>query len=243
MSAELEELEAAIGYVFKDKSLLTQALTYVDKHRHPNLALQGNGYLAFLGDKVIGLAVTQYMLTLLKNESLGLFHDSYSWITSNQVLAETARSINLSQHVRFLPVGEERRVDQPTHMKTLADCFEAIFGAMLIDSGHNYKMISDILKPLLGFALNAPSEVRRMGVVDTLYFVGQAIFGQRPEFRVTENQGRSKRFHVEVYLLGACLGMADGKTEKIAKQKAARSIMQMTDGLRSNLPQGLPKLK
>ncbi len=125
ITEKLSELEKLIGYPFKNKALLEEAITTSSYSKeHPGSANYQR--FEFLGDRVISLILTENLMeeeldegqmTLLKSE-----------LENNQRLAEYGERIGLRDYVR---AGEQR---ENISSKVIADVFEAICGAIYWDS-------------------------------------------------------------------------------------------------------------
>ncbi|MDI6811213.1 MAG: ribonuclease III domain-containing protein [archaeon] len=129
---DLSELEKFIGHQFKDKALLEEAVTagsYLTEHPE-SLTYQR---LEFLGDRVVSLILTE---KLLASESLdeGKMTILRSELENNQRMAEYGEEIGLRTYIR---VGEKR---ENISSKVIADVFEAICGAVYLDSEESVRM-------------------------------------------------------------------------------------------------------
>lgn len=127
----LSALEKKIGYVFKNKRLLSQALV------HPSIAGDGrhesnNQRLEYLGDAVIELAVSQHLYKSLTLQE-GALSRLRAGIVSEAPLAQAARSIGLGQYIDMS--GGERRSGGEDKPGILSDAFEAVCGAVFVDGG------------------------------------------------------------------------------------------------------------
>lgn len=128
----LSDLEELIGYQFKNRALLAEAVTagsYATEHPgSPNYQR-----LEFMGDRVISLILTEQ---LLASESLdeGKMTFLRSWLENNQRMAEYGEEIGLRRYIR---AGEKQEQISP---KVVADVFEAICGAIYLDSTEPDKM-------------------------------------------------------------------------------------------------------
>jgi ribonuclease-3 len=132
--ASLAELEQRLAYTFRDKSLLDQAVT------HPSFAEEkrtGRDYqrLEFLGDTIVGVAISRALYLQHPKSPEGDLSKLRSRLVSSKVLAEVARENGFGRFLR-LGVGEER-TDGRNKVRLLADMFEAICGAVLLDGGND----------------------------------------------------------------------------------------------------------
>lgn len=133
------------GYVFKDTALLEEALTMV----HPT-GKSNYRRLAFLGDRVLGVCVAEWLHTTYPNLGLSNLTDELQRVVSNRNLRRLANSLGLGERVicpRGMEVGKE----------PMANIFEAVTAAIFLDSGKCYATVSRVIVPLL-FPNDAPAQ-------------------------------------------------------------------------------------
>lgn len=138
------ELCEKLEYSFKNKKLLKQALT------RTTAILEGvqddigdSQRLEFLGDKVIGLAISSILFTKYPNYKEGTLTQLCSQLTSNNALAKLAKRLNLGNYLVLGKSDESNNVRN--NKKALADVVESLFGAIFIDSDENFKVIKDLI--------------------------------------------------------------------------------------------------
>lgn len=125
---DINEIESIIGYSFKEKSWLIQALT------HPSLAGEASYQrLEFLGDRVLGLVIATWIFHDYCDEDEGRLNRRFSSLVRGETLAEMALSLTLDKHIRMTAAAQ----GENTHKKpaVLADICEALIGAMYSDGG------------------------------------------------------------------------------------------------------------
>ncbi|RZN39774.1 MAG: ribonuclease III family protein [Methanophagales archaeon ANME-1-THS] len=159
MKDDLTDLEELIGHRFQDKALLAEAITvgsYTTEHPgSPNYQR-----LEFLGDRVISLIVTEQ---LLASQSLdeGKMTILRSELENNQRMAEYGEEIGLRRYIR---AGEKR---EQISSKVIADIFEAICGAIYLDTAEPAKM-SEVEKFLAKFKIFERIKEKMAGAADIL---------------------------------------------------------------------------
>lgn len=127
----LAALGEALGHRFADPGLLTQAVTHA--------SLPGGGHsgdyerLEFLGDRVLGLVVADLLYRRFPGEPEGALAKRFAALVSGDSLARVAASIGLGRHLR-LSRGEEETGGR-ANVGLLADCCEAVIGALYLDGG------------------------------------------------------------------------------------------------------------
>jgi len=230
-----ERLEAKLGVRFKNPALLEQALTH--RSATPELRARSedgqaaspgggnNERLEFLGDAVLDLLASEYLLDNFPEWSEGQLSKSRARLVNARSLERAARRLGLGEHLR-LGRGEEKTGgrDKPA---LLADGFEAVVAAVFLDAG--LQAAGDLLKRLL-FDQALEERGERMADSDRKSALQELLQrGGRPpaDYRLVGESGpdHRKMFLVEVWTGGNCLGSGEGKTKKEAEQQAARSAL------------------
>lgn len=145
----INSLEHSINYIFKNKSLLELALThssYINKKSN-NI---NNERLEFLGDKVLGLVMAEYIYEKFKDYAEGELSKIYSYITSKDCLIEVAEKINIEQYLKTKNQGEK---------SIYVDAVESLLGAIYLDSNIDNvkKIILTLWIPILNNYLDNDS--------------------------------------------------------------------------------------
>src|SRR5262245_16844507 len=131
----LSAVQERLGYAFGDENLLRLALT------HPSVAHEAAGNtphnqrLEFLGDSVLGLVLTRELYEKFPALGEGPLTKARAQMVNRRTLAGEARQLGLGQHL-ILSRGEDANGgrDRPS---ALADAFEALLGAIFLDSGYD----------------------------------------------------------------------------------------------------------
>lgn len=126
--ADRSRLVRALGYQFRSPEMLELALTHRSVSGHRN-----NERLEFLGDSVLGMLVAEMLFRRYPDEKEGRLTRLRASLVNQDMLARVARDLELGDHLRLgsgeLKSGGFRRDS------ILADAFEAILGAIFLDSG------------------------------------------------------------------------------------------------------------
>ena len=227
-----ERLEEKLGIRFKNRALLNLALTHSSvvpdlRGGHSEDAgiaagIGNNERLEFLGDAVLDLLASEYLLENFPDWTEGQLSKSRARLVNARSLERAARRLGLGEHLR-LGRGEEKTGgrDKPA---LLADGFEAVVAAVFLDAG--LQTAGDFLKRVL-FDDALKERGDRMADSDRKSSLQEMLQqnGRRPaEYRLTGESGPDHRkiFVVEVWADGICLGSGEGKTKKEAEQQAAR---------------------
>src|SRR5271165_2732639 len=231
-----DRLMERLGYSFHDPLLLDRALTH--SSAIPELraargediafagsAVQDNERLEFLGDAVLELLTSEYLLMNYPEWSEGQLSKSRARIVNAHSLENASRKLQLGEHLR-LGRGEEKTGgrDKPA---LLADAFEAVVAAIYLDGGLD--PARELLKKtVLMLASEDGARISESDRKSALQEFLQGKGGQLAEYRLAGESGpdHQKTFMVEVWVKGECMSSAEGSTKKEAEQKAARSALQ-----------------
>ncbi|MBI5641029.1 MAG: ribonuclease III [Nitrospirae bacterium] len=221
-----EGLEADLGYVFKDKKLLKESLTHKSfHHENREKAPSYNERLEFLGDSVIGLIIVEYLFLLQQGYSESVLAKMKSYLASETVFADIARSLSLNSYL-LLGKGEESTGGGEKN-SILANALEAVIGAVYIDAGYEKtrEMVLRFFKDRIDRAVESGEFY---DYKTELQEKTQLLCGLLPEYRVVKEQGEEHKriFTVEVYLDNRKLGIASGKRKKEAEALAAKKAIE-----------------
>ena len=219
-------LQERLGYSFVRSELLELALT----HRSwcaEHAGFESNERLEFLGDSVLGMAVTGHIFASQPPLPEGAMAKARAAVVSATALAEIARKLDLGEGLR-LGKGEEATGGRQKQ-SILADAMEAVLGAIYLDSGPAlaYAVVLDL------FGERAAAAVEDPGLFDfktRLQELAASRFEGLPEYRVSEEgPDHEKSFTARVTLGGVVLGEGVGRSKKEAQQAAARQAWATLD--------------
>ncbi len=220
----LSEFQKRIGYHFKNKALLHQALShssYANEHRSEHF--HDNERLEFLGDAVLELVSSDYLYHQYPDMHEGQMTRLRASLVCEPTLALCAREFDLSRYI-LLGRGEEHTGGR-TRNSIVSDALEALIGAIYLDGG---------LEPARMF-------IERFILTDIehkkLFYDSKTILQERVQqdhgqdsirYMLVGEEGpdHAKRFHVEVTIDGVVAGAGSGSTKKAAEQEAAWQALQ-----------------
>ena len=219
----IKDLEAAIGYRFRDISLLQNALThssYANERWHNSLL--SNERLEFLGDSVLGMLVAEYLYKTFPDRPEGELTRMRADMVCEKTLAAAANRIGLGSHL-LLGHGEERFGGR-NRDSILADAMESVIAACFLDGG---------LEAALGFVrqfILVEVPVARMHNADYKTALQELVQQKKNQVLAYALVGQSgpdhdKEFSVEVSLNGTVVGRGTGSSKKRAEQDAARDAI------------------
>jgi ribonuclease III len=228
MQGKLEDLEAAIGYQFKKRGLLTRALTHYSHVYQelgpdvPRTARNDNQQLEFLGDAILGLIVSERVFMDFPDHSEGKLHLLKARLVSESHLFETALNLDLG-HYLYLGRGEELSGGR-LRRAMLADALEALIAAIFLDSG--LAAAAEFIRThVIG---ESCGEIQTDYKTSLLTLIRERQWPQ-PTYEVVAETGpaHARLFTVEVRVEDKCSARADGSSKKSASQAAARAIVEI----------------
>ena len=224
MSA-LDDLQAALGHRFSDRSLLSLALTHPSVAHDEGGGQNHNQRLEFLGDAVIQLAVTSELYHRFPGLGEGALTQARAQLVNRTSLAAQARRLHLGRHV-ILSRGEESSGGRG-RSSTLADAFEAIIGAVYVDAG-----FETARRMLLGLIQEGGTEMVELPNLDNpkgnLQEFLQATSPEAPRYELLETEGpdHDRTFRCAVLHGGVELARGVGRSKKAAESHAALLALQ-----------------
>lgn len=223
-SAELfaSDLEAKLGYTFRDRSLLLRALTHRSfVNEHEGEGRRHNESFEFLGDAVLGFVVSARVFHSYPELTEGALSKVKAFLVSAVNLLRMAETMNLGEHIR-ISRGEERTGGRKKRA-ILVDTYEAVIGAVYLDGG--IEAVSRCVESQLDGVL-AGLDVAHLTYGDFKSALQERLHDMgRPEpvYRVVQEIGpdHRKTFVVQVSLQDEVVAEAEGRTKKEAQQAAA----------------------
>jgi ribonuclease-3 len=235
--ARLEDrLGAPIGDRFTALAALTHK-SWVNEHRGEGA--EDNERLEFLGDAVIDLVVSEYLMSRFPLAREGDLSKLRAAVVDEAGLASMSRTLGLGELLR-LGRGEEMTGGREK-VSLLADAMEAVIAAVFLDRG--LAGAHALVARFLGDAYaQAESGTLDRDWKTQLQELGQARHRASPRYRVVAEVGpdHSKVFEIEVELRGAVLGRGTGRSKKDAEQAAARLALGLLATAEVDGPEGTP---
>ena len=220
----IKDLEAAIGYRFKNVSLLQNALThssYANERWHNSLL--SNERLEFLGDAILGMTVAKYLYQAFPDRPEGELTRMLADMVCEQTLAKVAARIELGKHL-LLGNGEELGGGRSRN-SILADAVESVIAASYLDGGMEaaQKFIEQFI------LVEVPvKQLHNADYKTALQELVQQKKNQVLSYALIGESGpdHDKKFEVEVKLNGVVVGTGSGSSKKRAEQAAAHAALE-----------------
>ncbi len=220
----LRELERRLGHGFRDLALLDRALTHASHaNEAPGGAKGNNEPLEFLGDAVLGLAVTDLLHAHDPDGSEGQKSRRRAALVSAPSLARRADALGLPALLR-LGRGEEKTGGR-SKSALWADAYEAVTAALYLDGG--FDAARRFVAGEFGRDVAAPqtaSADAKSALQERLQAQGRPL----PVYSVLSEEGPSHRlrFRVECRLDDGAVTVGEGSSKKAAQQAAARAALE-----------------
>ena len=219
----LEEFSHKIGHKFNDEKLLSEALTHPSFSKY-NRAEPNYQRLEFLGDKVLSLVISEYLMAKYVNENEGDLSRRHAALVSGEALSEIALEVGIEQVLR-LSSGEEN-LGGKTNKRNLENALEALVGAIYLDSDYNSakKFIFKFWQNFLEKNITPPKDP-----VSQLQEFVQLNSKTLPQYEFTKVGGseHSPTFSAKLTIAHLNLTIeAEGKSKKEAQRAAAVLALQ-----------------
>lgn len=223
--ADYDELQTRLGYTFRDAALLRLALTHPSVAHELGSPVQTNQRLEFLGDAVLQLVLTRELYGRFPDFGEGPLTKARAKLVNRRSLAERARALDLGASL-ILSHGEEMHGgrDRPS---ALADAFEAVLGAVLLDGG--FEAASEFIAREFRQSLK---ELTVTPIIENpkgeLQEYLQAVSPEAPHYEVVSATGpdHDRVFECTVHHGGAELASGTGKSKKAAESEAALAALR-----------------
>jgi len=214
----LEEwVEAATGHRPRDVAMFERALTHTSRG--------GAHYerLEFLGDRVLGLCVAEWLYGSFETEPEGSLSKRLNVLVSRETCAEVARETGLPSHARLgRQAVEDGACDSDN---VLGDMVEALLGALYLEGGlpAAKAFVRRHWEPMLGRDALAPQHPK-----SALQEWAAANHRKPPDYEVIDRSGpqHAPRFAVKVSIRGVGEASADGTSKQEAETEAARALLE-----------------
>ena len=214
-----KHVEYVIGYEFRDKNILSQALTHSScKRFNSSNKVKDNENLEFLGDSILSMIVTDILFREYPYQSEGGLTKLRSSITNNKILAQTIVKLKLSKVIKMGP-------GQKTNESILSDLFESIIGAVYLDGGFHSSFY--VVKKVYDSYWQKIAQ-ENTDYKSQLQEYTQSNFKVKPDYQVLDSTGpaHNKEFSLAVLINGKIEGLGKGSTKKQAEQDAAKEAIE-----------------
>ena len=212
MKISSSNLEKKLKIKFTDSKILTKSLTHKSYDSRDN-----NEKIEFLGDRVLGLIIAKKLLEIYPEEREGILDKKFASLVNKKKCLEIAKKIELEKYILiFNPKNKKIIIED----KIVADCLEALIGAIYLDKGLNFteKFVLNLWSKHI-----TASVVTQIDAKTKLQEYSLKIFKVLPIYKLISNTGPRHKplFKVAVKLKNTKFFTAEGVSKKDAEQNAA----------------------
>ena len=218
----MQELEKNLGYTFKNKDLLKQALTHSSYANETRT--QSNERLEFLGDSVLSLIVSDHIYNRF-NTPEGELTKLRAALVCETSLYEFSKELNIGE---FMLLGKgEQQYKGNERPSILADAFEAVLAAIYLDGG--MKPAKDLVLRFVKEDLIHTEKITFKDYKTKLQEIIQKNPEERLEYVLVDEQGpdHNKEFTVDIMLNSNVIATGKGRSKKAAEQSAASKALEL----------------
>ncbi len=215
-------IEEKIGYSFKNRELLKRALTHRSFVKDRKLS---NERLEFLGDAVLELAITEFLISNFPDIDEGKLSKIRAASVNTKTLAAIGRKLKLPEYILVGRSEQKEGIVNNDHI--IENTFEAIVGAIYLDGG--FEKAKRFVENMLGETVK---KIVANGIIfdykTYLQEITQKAFSCLPEYVIVKEEGEehNKTFYCDVYINSVKYGSGCGKSKKEAEKNAAREAVK-----------------
>ena len=212
MKIDYKKLEKKIDIRFRDKNLLIKSLTHKSFNK-----INNNEKLEFLGDRVLGLVMAKRLLEIYPEEKEGVLDKKFASLVNKKTCLEIAKNLELE---KYILIFNAKNKDIKIEDKVIADCTEALIGAIYLDKG--FSVVEKTILNLWEKKIKG-SVITEIDAKTKLQEFSLKKFKKLPIYKIISNTGPRHKpiFKVGVKLIDSKLYIAQGKSKKDAEQNAA----------------------
>ena len=212
MKISSTNLEKKLKLKFTDPKILIKSLTHKSYDSKDN-----NEKIEFLGDRVLGLIIAKKLLEIYPEEREGILDKKFASLVNKKKCLEIAKKIELEKYILiFNPKNKKNLIED----KVVADCLEALIGAIYLDKGLNFtekfvlNLWSEHIKASIVTQIDAKTKLQEHSL---------KIYKVLPIYKLLSNTGPRHKplFKVAVKLTNTKFFTAEGVSKKDAEQNAA----------------------
>ena len=213
MKINSQNLEKKLKLKFTNEKLLSECL--IHKSFDP---IVNNEKMEFLGDRVLGLVIAHKLLEIYPDEKEGILDKKFASLVNKKKCLEIAKFLELEKYILvYNPKNKKIKIEN----KIIADCLEALIGAIYLDKGLN--ITEKFILTLWKDHINA-SVITQIDAKTKLQEYSLKIFKSLPLYKLISNTGPRHKplFKISVKIKDSKFFTALGTSKKDAEQNAAK---------------------
>lgn len=222
---KIGSFEEEIGYTFKNKELIFEALSHSSFANEYKKGRHSNERLEFLGDSVLSIVISEHLFKHFKHLPEGDLTKIRASLVCEKALFEFSKQISLGKHI-FLGKGEENTGGR-NRPSIVSDAFEAVIAAVFLDGGMD--AARDYVLGFIPKDLDKDSSKNLQDYKTILQEIIQRNPEEKVEYVLRDEVGpdHDRHFIVEVCLNSNVIGHGEGHSKKQAEQQAAKEALRL----------------
>jgi len=218
MKINYSKLQNSLKIKFKNLNILKKSLTHKSYD-----SIENYEKLEFLGDRVLGLALSKKLIELYPNEKEGILDKKFASLVNKNKCSEIGNKLKL---YNYILVGNLNNKNKVIESKIISDCCEALIGAIFLEKGFKFtenfilKIWDDLIKS---------SKVTQIDAKTKLQEYSLKKYKTLPIYKLISNTGPRHKpsFKIAVKLKNSKFVEAMGSSKKIAEQSAAKELLKL----------------
>ena len=217
MNSNIKKFEKRLKIKMKNKSLIVDALTHKSANQEIN-----NEKLEFLGDRVIGLVLSNKLFNIYPKETEGVLDKRFAKLVNRETCASIAWSIGIKD---FMIMGDVKKKISQKDEKILSDACEAIIGAIFVDRGYNY--VKELVLRLWKQDISK-SHITILDSKTKLQEYSLKMYKKLPVYHLLSSKGPKHNpiFKISVMIAGSRQFIGLGNSKKQAQQDGANNLLK-----------------
>jgi len=217
MDSKIKKIQKIININFNNTNILIQAITHKSHDSKKNYEI-----LEFLGDRVLGLTISNKLIELYPNEKVGILDKKFSNLVNKNTCYEVGKKLKLNE---FVLVGNSKKKILKIENKIISDVCESIIGAIFVDKG--LRVVNEFILKFWNDYLKISNEA----IIDAktkLQEFSLKKFKILPEYKLISNTGprHKPNFKVGVKIKNTKFIFSSGSSKKNAEQSAAKILLK-----------------
>ena len=216
MISKISDLEKKLKLKFIDQKVLIKSLTHKSYDSKNN-----NEKIEFLGDRVLGLIIAKKLLEIYPKEKEGILDKKFASLVNKKKCLEISKKINLEEYIVIGFNKKKIKIED----KIVADCLEALIGAIYLDSG--FSSVEKFILKLWKSDIEA-SNITEIDAKTKLQEYSLKKYKKLPTYKLIESSGPKHKptFIIAVKLFNSKFVNAKGSSKKDAEQSAAELFLK-----------------
>ena len=216
MKININKFQKDLKIKFKNKPLLIKALTHKSANQKSN-----NEKLEFLGDRVIGLVLSQKLFDLYPNENEGVLDKRFANLVNRKICCEIGLSIGIHN---YIITGNSKKKINKGDEKIISDCCEALIAAIYIDQDFNY--VRNFILKVWKKNINK-STITILDSKTKLQEYSLKRYKKLPQYRLVSTQGprHNPIYKISVSITASKQFIGVGNSKQQAEQDGATKLL------------------